>query len=116
MSERPCKGELISCEQLDAGLSQVRGATGYLWAVHPGIEAGERSRSARGAFVKENPCPVTGKRSGACPGYVVDHSVALACGGVDHPSNMEWQTKVDAAAKDKMERKGCEKPRGLRGM
>lgn len=82
----------------------------------PPADAGERSRSARAEFVKANPCPVHGKRSGACPGYVVDHVQPLACGGVDHPDNMQWQTKADAAAKDRLERKGCEKPVGLRGM
>lgn len=88
-----------------------------LAAVLPaGTLAGERSRSVRGEFARANPCPATGKRSGACPGYVVDHVLPLACGGVDHPDNMQWQTKSDAAAKDRLERKGCEKPRGLRGL
>jgi len=40
-------------------------------------------------------------------GYVVDHKIALACGGADSPSNMQWQTKTDAKAKDKWERNGC---------
>jgi len=39
-------------------------------------------------------------------GYVVDHIVPLACGGLDAPSNMQWQTKEQARAKDKVERKG----------
>ena len=79
-------------------------------------DASERSRSARAEFVRASPCPATGKAAGACPGYVVDHVVPLACGGVDRPSNMQWQTKADAAAKDRLERNGCEKPAGLRGM
>ena len=37
----------------------------------------------------------------------VDHIVPLACGGSDSPSNMQWQTKAAAAAKDKVERRGC---------
>jgi hypothetical protein len=41
------------------------------------------------------------------PGYVIDHVVPLACGGADAPSNMQWQTTAAAAAKDKVERKGC---------
>jgi hypothetical protein len=40
-------------------------------------------------------------------GYVVDHKIPLACGGADNPGNMQWQTKADAAAKDKWERNGC---------
>jgi hypothetical protein len=66
-----------------------------------------RSRAARDSFQRANPCPSTGKRSGACPGYVVDHVKPLACGGGDVPSNMEWQTVTTAKAKDKTERIGC---------
>lgn len=42
-------------------------------------------------------------------GYVVDHIIPLACGGVDVPSNMQWQTIAAAKAKDKIERRGCSK-------
>ncbi len=48
----------------------------------------------------------TGYRHGR-KGSVVDHKVPLACGGADSPSNMQWQTKAEAKAKDKVERKGC---------
>jgi len=37
------------------------------------------------------------------PGYVVDHKVPLKRGGSDTPSNMQWQTKEAAKAKDKVE-------------
>ena len=37
------------------------------------------------------------------PGYVVDHIVPLKRGGADAPSNMQWQTKADAKAKDRVE-------------
>lgn len=40
-------------------------------------------------------------------GYVVDHKIPLAWGGADSPSNMQWQTKGDAKAKDKWEQNGC---------
>jgi hypothetical protein len=40
---------------------------------------------------------------------VVDHVKALACGGADHPSNMQWQTVEAAKRKDKWERKECER-------
>ncbi len=33
----------------------------------------------------------------------------LACGGVDAPSNMAWQSVAEAKAKDKWERKECQK-------
>jgi hypothetical protein len=52
----------------------------------------ERSRSARAEFARTNPCPATGKISGPCPGYQVDHVRALCAGGTDHASNMAWLT------------------------
>lgn len=64
----------------------------------------KRSRAARDAFERRSPCPSTGKTSGRCPGYVVDHIRALECGGADDPSNMQWQTVADGKAKDKTER------------
>jgi hypothetical protein len=66
-----------------------------------------RSASVKHEFQLTHPCPATGRTSGACPGYVKDHVVPLACGGPDAPSNMQWQTRADAKAKDKWETKGC---------
>ncbi len=62
-----------------------------------------RSESAREAFMREHPCPSTGRTRGPCPGYVVDHVRALKHGGADTPSNMQWQTVEAAKAKDKVE-------------
>lgn len=55
------------------------------------------------AYRSEHPCPATGKTSGACPGYVVDHIVPLCAGGADHPDNMIWQQKAESVEKDKTE-------------
>lgn len=66
-----------------------------------------RSATEISAFKRANPCPATGERRGACPGWVVDHMWPLACGGEDHPRNMQWQTVEEAKAKDKWERKMC---------
>lgn len=60
-----------------------------------------RNSSARARFMRQ-----TGYAGGR-PGYVVDHIVALACGGLDSPENMQWQTIVEGRAKDRLERRGC---------
>lgn len=62
-----------------------------------------RSSAARSEFKKANPCPSTGRSSGACPGYVIDHVQPLKRGGADGPGNMQWQTIVDARRKDRSE-------------
>jgi len=62
-----------------------------------------RSSKAKQDFKKNNPCPSTGKHSGSCPGYVIDHVVPLKRGGADAPHNMQWQTKEEAKLKDKTE-------------
>lgn len=66
-----------------------------------------RSSHAKAEFKRLHPCPATGRPRGPCPGYVIDHVRALACGGHDAPSNMQWQTVADGKAKDKWERKDC---------
>ncbi|EXI92090.1 MAG: hypothetical protein AW12_00833 [Candidatus Accumulibacter sp. BA-94] len=69
--------------------------------------ATERSAVQRAAFLRANPCPVTGQPRGKCPGWVVDHIVPLCAGGADHPQNMQWQTVTDSRAKDRDERRQC---------
>lgn len=36
------------------------------------------------------PCPATGKTTGPCPGWNIDHTVPLACGGCDSVANLTW--------------------------
>ena len=110
-----------------AGASAHKGASGARspGAHAPGAKAGSsaarhaakprgaaaakpsRSPAQRMAFVRNHPCPSTGKTSGACPGYVVDHIKPLACGGADRPANMQWQRVSAAKAKDRAERRDC---------
>ena len=63
----------------------------------------KRSTRAKDEFRHAHPCPSTGRSTGACPGYVIDHVHALKHGGADAASNMQWQTKAAAKAKDKVE-------------
>jgi len=76
----------------------------------PGTGTAQRSTSARRAFQAQQPCPSTAGTTGPCPGYVVDHVEPLACGGIDAPENMQWQSVAEAKAKDKWERNDCELP------
>lgn len=62
------------------------------------------------AFQNIYPCPSTGKRTGACPGWSKDHTIPLACGGCDAVFNMAWipnkaKNCKDDWCKDRYERK-----------
>ena len=78
----------------------TRAAVGVTRDSHGRIK---RSESARLAFEHHHPCPSTGKTSGACPGYVIDHIRPLKRGGPDDPGKMQWQTEDAAKAKDRWE-------------
>lgn len=62
-----------------------------------------RSHAATAAFKRVHPCPSTGKSRGACPGYTIDHRIALCVGGEDDLANMRWQTHEQSLAKDRWE-------------
>lgn len=66
-----------------------------------------RSHAALSEFKSTHHCPATSKPRGACPGWVIDHIIALACGGMDDATNMQWQTVSEARDKDRWERIGC---------
>jgi len=59
------------------------------------------------AFRAAHPCPATGKPSGPCPGWVVDHVIPLCLGGADAPANMQWQERQESLQKDVLERRAC---------
>lgn len=63
------------------------------------------------AFRNENPCPATGLKRGTCPGWHVDHVIALCAGGEDHPRNMQWITKEDHRFKTLVDVRECRKLR-----
>jgi hypothetical protein len=79
----------------------------FIAATDPASAREPRSREVAREFQWQHPCPSTGRATGACPGYVRDHIVPLACGGPDAVQNMQWQTLSDARAKDRWERSAC---------
>ena len=58
-------------------------------------------------FRAAHPCPATGARFGACPGYVVYHKIPLFAGCSDSPANMQWQEYGASKKKDAGERAHC---------
>jgi hypothetical protein len=66
-----------------------------------------RSSAVRTEFIKANPCPATGKSRGACPGWQVDHRIALVCGGPDTVENLQWLTVAEHREKTRAEVKLC---------
>ena len=62
-----------------------------------------RDPRARNEFKRTHPCPATGRSSGSCPGYVIDHVQPLKRGGADTAANMQWQTEGAAKLKDRTE-------------
>jgi hypothetical protein len=58
--------------------------------------------SCRSSSVKKQFDRINGYRYGRV-GYVVDHSCALACGGLDNVKNMQYQTVLESKEKDRWE-------------
>jgi len=88
--------------------SSTHSGTGSHSKTAPGVHRDSHGKIARdprqtNAFKKQHPCPSTGKTSGSCPGYVIDHVTPLKRGGADSPSNMQWQTEGAAKRKDRWE-------------
>lgn len=65
---------------------------------------GEPKRDAKGQIIRRadvinafkhiHPCPSTGKKTGACKGWQINHVIPLACGGADAVSNMQWMPTI----------------------
>lgn len=70
----------------------------------------KRSTAVLRAFQKIHPCPSTGKTTGACPGWALNHVIPLACGGCDSVANLDWMpNEIKSCAepwcRDRYERK-----------
>ena len=69
----------------------------------PATAKNKRISAVKHEFRLANPCPATSQRRGACPGYIIDHRIALCVGGKDVASNLRWQTKEASKRKDRWE-------------
>jgi len=70
----------------------------------------QRSRLVLKEFQKIHPCPSTGLTTGACPGWALNHTIPLACGGCDSVSNLDWmpdeiKSCAEPWCRDRWERK-----------
>jgi hypothetical protein len=70
----------------------------------------KRSSAVLAAFRRANPCPSTGLTTGPCEGWRMDHSIPLACGGLDIVANITWLPHIlksgpGALPKDRWERR-----------
>lgn len=73
----------------------------------------DRSAAEVLAFKHHNPCPATGLRRGACPGWEVDHVRPLCMGGPDTQANMQWLTVADHRFKTLVDVRECRKYRKM---
>jgi hypothetical protein len=68
------------------------------WALACGLlfvwmnAADARDRNVRAEFMRQVPCPATGKTTGPCVGYEADHITPLCRGGADAVWNLQWLT------------------------
>lgn len=85
----------------------------FLMLVTALAAAADRDARQRAAFMRENPCPLTGKARGACPGYEVDHVRPLCAGGGDHPRNMQWLTVQAHREKTRVDVRECRAARRM---
>ena len=71
------------------------------------VYGAERNQAVRAEFVRENPCPSTGKTTGRCPGWEVDHATPLCAGGSDTVENLQWLSKEQHSLKTKIDALRC---------
>lgn len=65
-----------------------------------------RSSTEIAHFKRYNPCPANNAKKGKCPGWVIDHYIALDVGGPDdYVTNMIWQEASVSKLKDRYERR-----------
>lgn len=75
----------------------------------------KRSQAVLRAFQRIYPCPSTGLKTGACPGWAINHTIPLACGGCDSLANLDWMPdRIKSCAepwcRDRWERQVYDRP------
>lgn len=66
-----------------------------------------RDKAQVRAFRAEHPCPATGLKRGACPGWEIDHVQSLCSGGPDKKENLQWLSKEDHRFKTLVDVREC---------
>lgn len=66
-----------------------------------------RSKAVLRAFVKQDACPSTGLRRLPCPGWQIDHILALCAGGRDVVGNLQWLTREAHREKTRVDVRWC---------
>lgn len=66
------------------------------------------------SFKRAAPCPSTGLKRGACPGYEVVHMIPLCLGGQDKRENMAWLSVEDNKIKTSIDVRHCREYRKIR--
>ena len=90
-----------------AGASLV--AWGLLATSRPIEDEPQADTRQKELFVKKYACPVNGKHTESCPGWVVNYVKPLCAGGVDRITNLQWQTVATAKRKEREAQKLCAK-------
>ena len=78
-------------------------------------QAWPRSPALRAELQRLEPCPATGEPRGPCPGFEVDHTIALCLTGPggDIISNLQWLSIEDHRRKTKRDIELCRQARRL---
>ena len=84
-------------------------AWGLVQTSRPVEEEAQQDSGQKELFVRKYACPMTGKHTEICKGWVVGYIKPLCAGGVDRIANMQWQMVATAKRKEREAQKLCAK-------
>jgi len=61
----------------------------------------KRNQAVLSAYKRIHPCPSTGKSSGNCPDWSLNHIIPLSCAGADAVWNLQWVPNRIKTCKEK---------------